>query len=152
VPEASNRRAVPDWVWVAGTCALALALRLIYEDGPFYSGDRRQNSGTLDIRPGRGHLISLSADFNAINLAEGTFRTRLWRLDVNTQFNPFVSLVNRTQYDSVSAQLGWQSRFRWILKPGDDIFFVYAHNWVDASGLTTIDRKASFKVVRTFSF
>ena len=30
MPEASNRRAVPDWVWVAGTCALALALRLIY--------------------------------------------------------------------------------------------------------------------------
>lgn len=129
-----------------------LALRLIYEDGPFYSGNRRQNSGTLDIRPGPGHLISLSADFNAISLAEGTFRTRLWRLDVNTQFSPFVSLVNRTQYDSVSAQLGWQSRFRWILKPGDDIFFVYAHNWVDTAGLTTIDRKASFKVVRTFSF
>ena len=30
MPEASNRRAVPDWVWVAGTCALALALRLVY--------------------------------------------------------------------------------------------------------------------------
>lgn len=88
----------------------------------------------------------------AVTLAQGTFRTRLWRLDVNTQFSPFVSLVNRTQYDSVSTQLGWQSRFRWILKPGHDIFFVYAHNWVDASGLTTIDRKASFKIVRTFSF
>ena len=129
-----------------------VALRMVYEDGPFYSGERRQYSPTLDLRPGRGHLISLSADLNAIRLAEGTFRTRLWRLDVNTQFSPFVSLVNRTQYDSVSAQLGWQSRFRWILKPGDDIFFVYAHNWVDATGLTTIDRKASFKIVRTFSF
>jgi hypothetical protein len=45
-----------------------------------------------------------------------------------------------------------QSRFRWILKPGDDIFFVYAHNWIDTSKLTTIDRKAFFKVSRTFSF
>jgi hypothetical protein len=129
-----------------------VALRLVYEDGAFYSGTRRQNIGTIDIRPGRGHLISLSAEFNAVTLAEGTFRTRLWRLDVNTQFNPFVSLVNRTQYDSVTAQLGWQSRFRWILKPGDDVYFVYAHNWVDALDLTTIDRKASFKIVRTFSF
>ncbi len=30
MPEASNRRAVPDWVWVAGVSALALALRLAY--------------------------------------------------------------------------------------------------------------------------
>jgi tetratricopeptide (TPR) repeat protein len=30
VPEASNRRAVPDWVWIAGACALALVLRLVY--------------------------------------------------------------------------------------------------------------------------
>ena len=30
MPEASNRRAVPDWVWVAGVCALALILRLGY--------------------------------------------------------------------------------------------------------------------------
>jgi len=30
VPESLNRRAVPDWVWVAGVCALALVLRLVY--------------------------------------------------------------------------------------------------------------------------
>lgn len=30
MPEASDRRAVPDWVWVAGACALGLVLRLVY--------------------------------------------------------------------------------------------------------------------------
>ena len=30
MPESLNRRAVPGWVWVAGVCALALALRLVY--------------------------------------------------------------------------------------------------------------------------
>ena len=30
MPEASNRRAVADWVWVAAACALALVLRLVY--------------------------------------------------------------------------------------------------------------------------
>ncbi|OLC55024.1 MAG: hypothetical protein AUH92_03035 [Acidobacteria bacterium 13_1_40CM_4_69_4] len=30
MPEPLNRRTVPDWVWAAGVCSLALALRLVY--------------------------------------------------------------------------------------------------------------------------
>jgi hypothetical protein len=31
----------------------------------------------------------------------------------------------------VSANLGWQARLRWILRPGNDLFVVYLHNWHD---------------------
>ncbi len=74
----------------------------------------------------------------------------------DTQFSPFMYLVNNVQYDSVSRVLGWQSRFRWIMKPGNDIFFVYTHNWTDpvdpAARFTTLDRRAAAKVVYTKRF
>jgi hypothetical protein len=123
-----------------------------YEDGDFYSGTRRQLAGTLSVRPSRGWLVSLTGDYNEIALAEGRFTTRVWQSDVNTQLNPFISVVNRVQFDTVTRQLGWQSRFRWITKPGNDIYFVYLHNWRDREELQTLDRRASAKIVRTIRF
>src|SRR5262249_53643247 len=82
-----------------------VSLNATYEDGEFYSGDRRQITGTLSVRPARGWLINVGGDYNQIALAEGRFTTRVWLNDVNTQFNPFVSLVNRLQYDTVTRQL-----------------------------------------------
>ena len=56
--------------------------------------------------------------------------------------------MNRIQYDSLSQGLGWQMRFRWITRPGDDLFIVYTHNWVERA-FETLDRRAAVKVVRT---
>jgi hypothetical protein len=129
-----------------------LSLNLRYEDGTFYSGHRRQVGGTLSIRPRRGWLLNVGGDYNEISLAEGRFTTRLWNTDVNTQLNPFVSFVNRIQFDTVTRQLGWQSRFRWITRPGNDVFLVYTHNWTDQSSLETLDQRGSIKIVRTLRF
>jgi hypothetical protein len=123
-----------------------------FEDGDFYSGRRRQLSGTISVRPHRGWLINVGADYNQVALAEGRFITRLWTSDVNTQLNPFVSLVNRVQYDTVTRQLGWQARFRWIMQPGNDLFFVYTHNWREQDTLQTFDRRGALKLVRTLRF
>jgi hypothetical protein len=56
--------------------------------------------------------------------------------------------------------LGWQARFQWIVRPGNDIFFVYTHNWVDdfdpldprRSGFRTLDRRTAAKAVYTKRF
>jgi hypothetical protein len=34
-------------------------------------------------------------------------------------------LTNFVQYDNLSDTWGWQSRFQWILKPGNEIHFVW---------------------------
>ena len=63
------------------------------------------------------------------------------------------SISNNIQYDSVSRVLGWQFRFRWIVKPGNDIYVVWLNNWLDSTtGLTTLDRSAAAKVVYTYRF
>jgi hypothetical protein len=55
----------------------------------------------------------------------------------------------------VSDVLGWQTRFRWTLRPGNDVFFIYTHNWFEDSvrdRFTTLDRRGAIKVVYTRRF
>lgn len=125
------------------------------EWGRFFSGTRREAVMEATIRPRPGVTVALSTEWNKVALQEGSFETRLHRLVVDTQFSPFMYLVNNIQYDSVSRVLGWQSRFRWILKPGNDVFIVYTHNWVDAQELgrwRTLNRRAAAKVSYTKRF
>jgi len=130
---------------VSGTGSVAL--------GTFYSGNRRDLSATLNRRPRRGFLATLIGTFNRVELAEGKFSTKILRAVVNTQFNPFISVSNNIQFDSVSHLLGWQTRFRWIVKPGNDLYFVWLQNWIDTgTQLMTTDRSAATKVVYTYRF
>lgn len=118
--------------------------------GSFYSGHRRDLLLGLNLRPRRGVLATFTGQFNRIELAEGSFSTKILRAVINTQFNPFISVSNNIQYDSVSRLLGWQARFRWIVKPGNDIYFVWLNNWMDVGDrFTTLDRSAAAKVSYT---
>lgn len=126
------------------------------EVGEFYSGRNREINLSLGIRPRPGVLVSLESEWNRVRLAEGAFSTRLYRLVFNTQFGPWISLVNNVQYDSVSAVLGWQSRYRWILRPGNDVYVVYTHNWIEnelpGRRFSTLDRRAASKIIYTHRF
>ena len=62
---------------------------------------------------------------NKIFLPEGNFETQIYRINANVFFGPDISLTNYIQYDNVTRKMGWQSRFRWILKPGNEILFVW---------------------------
>jgi hypothetical protein len=125
-----------------------------YTIGSFYSGHARDFVLNLGFRPRQGVLVNLNNEWNRVELAEGDFSTALVRLSANNQFNPWISMVNNVQYDSVSRILGWQTRFRWILRPGDDIFLVYAHNWLEdpVRGRITLDRSAATKLLYTHRF
>ena len=137
------------------------------EVGPFYSGRRQEYSISLNVRIRPGLIVYNNFQYNKINLAEGRTQTRLFRITPEWQLSPWMALVTNFQYDSVSRVLGWQSRFRWILKPGNDFYFVYTHNWIDCvgpggpdlcveSGLpvgrSTVERRVSTKFVYTHRF
>ncbi len=125
-----------------------------YEVGNFYSGKRREFIVNFGIRPRAGVLIQIQNQWNRIELPEGNFSTHLMRMNANTQFNPWISVANNVQYDTVSGVLGWQSRLRWIVRPGNDIYVVYTHNWINnlAGGRSTYDRSAATKIMYTYRF
>ena len=129
-----------------------LAVMATLDVGRFYSGDRRLVNLNLSIRPRPGIVLYVDTELNRVDLAEGRFTTRLFRAIADTQFSPWIALTNNVQYDSVSRVLGWQSRFRWIITPGSDLYLVYTHNWVDdplLSRFATLDRRAATKILYT---
>jgi hypothetical protein len=124
--------------------------------GPFFSGDRQEITVNLALRPRPGIRANFSAERNRIELEQGSFTTTLYRFIGDTQFNPRIYMVNNLQYDSVSDLLGWQARFRWIVSPGNDLYLVYQHNWVDGIGgvgrFGTLDRRGATKLSYTHRF
>jgi hypothetical protein len=132
---------------------LAIGARL--ETGGFYSGTRRQTIVQLTYRARPGHIVYVNSEWNQVQLREGRFSTNVYRLIGETQLSPFVTLVNNIQYDTQSYVLGWQSRFRWIVKPGNDLYLVYTHNWLDDTLLnrfSTLDKRVASKVLYTYRF
>jgi hypothetical protein len=65
------------------------------------------------------------------------------------------------QYDDVSRVVGTFTRFRWIVRPGSDIYLVYTHNLLEDPtsldrfrfrGMETLERKAATKLTYTHRF
>ena len=124
------------------------------EWGGFYSGTRQRAAPTSRCGRDRRHRLPVGG-VEPRRLREGRFETRLFRVTPELQFNQWVSVVNTVQYDSVSRVLGWQSRFRWILKPGNDLYVVYTQNWLDdpvLDRLPTLNHRAASKVIYTQRF
>ena len=139
------------------------------EFGSFFSGSRREYTIEMGLRPRRGVLIEFEAEHNVIDLAEGRFEADVFRARASTQFSPWISLANNVQYDTESRLLGWQMRFRWIERPGTDVYFVYTHNWQEfeprdpfdpldpfarprGGRFGTLDTRAAMKAVYTMRF
>jgi hypothetical protein len=132
-----------------------LAVSTTTELGQFYSGTRTEQQLNISVRARPGLFFFLNGQWNDVRLPEGRFITRLYRFVGETQFSPFVSVTNNIQYDSQSSLLGWQSRFRWILTPGSDLYVVYTHNWLDDPLLdrfSTLDKRLASKVLYTYRF
>ena len=148
-----------DFVRYRATIATAnrrvVALIPSIEWGDFYSGTRRQVNLDVTLRARPGVIVYLGSELNQVNLPEGRFTTRLFRATPELQFSQWVSAVNTFQYDSISRVLGWQSRFRWIVTPGSDLYVVYTHNWRENPSVerfATLNHRAATKLVYTQRF
>jgi hypothetical protein len=132
-----------------------LSVNARFETGGFYSGTRDQTVVSLNVRARPGYFLYLSSEWNQVDLDEGSFSSNVYRLTGEAQFSPFVTIVNNFQYDTQSAVLGWQSRFRWIVTPGNDVYVVYTHNWLDdplLSRFSTLDKRFASKILYTYRF
>jgi hypothetical protein len=97
--------------------------------GNFYNGTRRDLGLELTLKPSHHLLFGLRAEREDVSLVQGDFFTQLFSFQANYNFSPNVSWANLVQYDNESRILGFQTRFRWILKPGNDLFLVLNRGW-----------------------
>lgn len=99
--------------------------RISYGFGDFYTG--HQNSFELTASWKVVVPVLLSGTFNTdiVELPEGEFTANIYEFNMNFLFSPDITLYNYFQFDSQSEKIGWQSRFQWILKPGNEILLVW---------------------------
>jgi hypothetical protein len=109
----------------------------------------------VTVKPNTHVAISAQAERNDVTLPEGRFFTEILTIRADYNFTPNISWANLTQYDNESRVAGWQSRFRWILRPGNDLFLVVNRGWFrtfdDGRFEPRFDRESA-KLQYTFRF
>ena len=99
-----------------------------YSWGDFYNGSRQDYSLGLNYKIAVPLFIGIKYSQNDVTLADGNFSARIYQANVNLLFSPAITLYNYFQYDNNSKTIGVQSRFQWIVHPGNEIFLVWTSN------------------------
>ena len=130
-----------------------------FQRGEFYAGYRTGYDATLRVRPAAGFELSLHGEQQEVDLPGGRFITRLWRGRADYDFTTRHSLNVLGQFDNASDTVGLQVRFRWIVRPGSELFVGYLHDWVELNDPLagrqrwhTLDREAAIKGFYTWRF
>lgn len=98
--------------------------------GTFYSGHLLQWLNRLNWTSPKGAWqVGLEATNNFARLREGNFVQRLWQLEFSRAWGPNVVLTSFIQYDTESQNIGANTRLRWTIKPGRDLFLVWNRGW-----------------------
>lgn len=122
-----------------------LSLKVKAEAGSFYSGNSQEFSPQLLWKKSSHLTTAVELQQYWVKVKEGRFRTRLALYRLDYAFSPRLSLANFIQYDTDSRNLGLQSRLRWMVKPGNELFLVVNHAWQ----YTTYDRFERFEALMT---
>jgi hypothetical protein len=125
----------------------------------FWDGTRTTTQTNVTVRPNPGLSLSGSWERNQVDLPDGSFSASVYRVESGWDASPWVSLNGNVQYDDVSELLGLFAKLRWIVRPGNDVFLVYTHNWERSftndildRRFSTISRGGSVKVNYTYRF
>lgn len=97
--------------------------------GTFFTGRSHEISTDFVYKLAPHLRVALSADQTFARLPQGNFVARVLTARADYAFTPLLTLSNFVQFDNESRNLGWQSRVRWILKPGNDLFLVFNQGW-----------------------
>jgi hypothetical protein len=98
--------------------------------GSFYSGHSRNIAAKLNWKIAVPFFLGGGVTLNRVRLPQGNFNAAIYQVNANILFSPKVTLYNYLQYDNASHNLGCQSRFQWILKPGREVMLVWTAGFV----------------------
>jgi hypothetical protein len=123
--------------------------------GSFWSGHANQLETSFHYKLAPHFQTGISLEETFASLKEGDFVASLVVLRADYSVSPLLTFFNLVQFDNDAAKnLGWQSRVRWTLRPGNDMFFVFGRGWVrdevrDLSDPAEFVRHASFHPTET---
>ena len=98
--------------------------------GNYWSGEAEQWTTSVTFKVPPRFTFSLNTNQTFARLPEGRFTARIFTTNINYAASPRLSFSNLVQYDNRSSNLGWQSRVRWTLQPGNDLFVAFNQGWI----------------------
>lgn len=98
--------------------------------GSYWSGKAEQVIASMTFKLPPRFTMSVSTNQTFARLPEGRFIARIFTSNIGYTASPRLSFSNLIQYDNRSRNLGWQSRIRWTLQPGNDLFLAINQGWV----------------------
>ena len=127
--------------------------------GGFWDGDRTRMNARASFRPNPGISISTNFEHNAVSLPRGDFTADVYEVEGEWNPNQWISVTNQVRYDNDSDIVGLFARLRWIVRPGNDVYLVYTHNWrnlgldiLSDRDLITLSRGSAIKANYTYRF
>lgn len=96
-----------------------------YGFGNFFNGTRRDIKLKANWKIAVPFFLGGTFTQNEVELPNGRFTANIYQLNANILFSPDITLYNFVQYDNASKNAGWQSRFQWIVTPGNEIIIAW---------------------------
>jgi hypothetical protein len=112
--------------------------------GPFWSGHASQFDTGFQYKVAPHFQTGITLKQTFAHLAEGDFVARVLVLRGDYSVSPLLTFFTLVQFDNQGTSLGWQSRVRWTLRPGDDVLVVFSQGW-----LQDVPRGLSFRPTDT---
>jgi hypothetical protein len=113
-----------------------------YRFGDFYNGKRNDIKVMVNWKIAVPFFIGGTVTQNNITLPDGNFTANIFQLNANILFSPNLTLYNYLQYDNASNIAGWQARFQWIIKPGNEIILAWTSNFNKPENSYIMDESA----------
>ena len=130
-----------------------LAGDMAYSWGGFYEGTRNDINVGVNYKVAVPLFVGIRYKQNDVYLTNGNFTTRIYGVNANVLFSPAITLYNYLQYDNNTKKIGIQSRFSWIVKPGNEIILVWTSNLTKPIDRFVMDESAlRFKIKYNIRF
>lgn len=101
-----------------------------YRFGDFFNGGRKDVIVQANWKVAVPFFLGGTFTQSNVKLPEGEFTANIYQLNANILFSPNVTLYNYFQYDNATNSIGLQSRFQWILKPGNEVILAWTSNFL----------------------
>lgn len=113
-----------------------------YGFGDFYNGSRNDLKLQVNWKVMVPLFLGGTIIKNDVKLPDGNFTANIFQVNANILFSPDITLYNYLQYDNASNSIGWQSRFQWIIKPGNEIILAWTSNFLKPESTFIMDESA----------
>lgn len=98
--------------------------------GQFFDGHLTQQENYLKWTSPKGKVqLDIATENDFAHMPEGNFVQKLWAAHFAYAWNPNLILTSFIQYDTDSQNVGINTRLRWTIKPGNDLFIVWNRGW-----------------------